>query len=162
MRTAAHLVGRRVSSVVLIVEVARDIEQAAVRRGHPEVGAACVEDDLEFLRWRAQANLSVILHTKHSYVSPACASTQSAPTDTARDKSLLGSPRKLQQTCASRKFFMGTSAPPLACCSRCCIVDGRRLAIGAMGPFFREIAIGSAVHVATDSNAHSATAATTP
>lgn len=57
---------------------------------------------------------------------------------------------------------MGTSAPPLACCSRCWMVDGRRLAIGAGGPFFREILNGSAVHVATDSRAHSAKEAKTP
>jgi photosystem II stability/assembly factor-like uncharacterized protein len=57
---------------------------------------------------------------------------------------------------------MGTSAPPLACCSRCCIADGRRLAIGAKGPFFRETVMGSAVHVAADSNMHSARATIMP
>ncbi len=43
------------------MQVARDVEQAAVAAGHPQVGAASVEHDHEVLRGSPQADLAVVL-----------------------------------------------------------------------------------------------------
>ena len=43
------------------MEVAGDVEEGALGGGNPEVGAASVKDDEEFLGRSAEANFSVIL-----------------------------------------------------------------------------------------------------
>ncbi len=47
--------------MVLVMKVASNAEPATLRGGHPQVGAASVEDDHEFLRRTAKANLPVVL-----------------------------------------------------------------------------------------------------
>lgn len=47
--------------MVLVMKVASNAEPATLRGWHPQVGAASVEDDHEFLRRTAKANLPVVL-----------------------------------------------------------------------------------------------------
>lgn len=58
----AYLIGFRPTSVELAMQVARQLEDAALRGGHPEVRATGVEDDLEGLSRGAQAYFTIVLH----------------------------------------------------------------------------------------------------
>ena len=61
MRETTDLVcGRRVG-VIFLVQVASQLQEAALAAGHPQVGAARVEDDLERLGWRTKPDLAIIL-----------------------------------------------------------------------------------------------------
>ena len=78
-RQATHLVGRRLGGVILIVQVAGDVEEAAVRRWHPQVGAASVKDDLEFLRGGPQPDFAIILRRAETLIEPRVTSTPMLP-----------------------------------------------------------------------------------
>ena len=56
-----YLVRRRLGGIVLVVQVARDVEEAAVAAGDPQVGAARVEHHHEVLRGCPQADLAIVL-----------------------------------------------------------------------------------------------------
>ena len=56
-----YSVGGRLASVILIVQIASQLEIAALRGRHPKVGAAGIKDDLERLCGSPEADLAVIL-----------------------------------------------------------------------------------------------------
>jgi hypothetical protein len=61
--------------MVLVMKVASNAEPATLRRWHPQVGAASVEDDHELLRRTAKANLPVVLQVAQTiYRSEVAAS----------------------------------------------------------------------------------------
>ena len=56
----AHPVGGGLGRIELAVQIAGELQEAALRAGDPQIGAAGVEDDAEQLRRRAQAYLAIV------------------------------------------------------------------------------------------------------
>ena len=61
-----HLVGAGLGGIELAVQVAGQLQEAALRAGHPQVGAAGVKHHAEQLRRRAQAHLAIVCTVKQS------------------------------------------------------------------------------------------------
>ncbi len=61
----AHLVRGALLCNILVVQVACNLEDAALGAGDPEVAAAGVEDDLEHLGGSAEPNLAIVLRVGH-------------------------------------------------------------------------------------------------
>ena len=62
----AHRIRGGAARVELAVQVARQLQPAALGGGDPQVGAASVKHDHELLLWCTQSDLSIVLHVSRA------------------------------------------------------------------------------------------------